>query len=83
MGVEPISLRDVREFENLLPTVAEMIKQADEVKYVGDLSSNISLKLHSAKDRIARSTKEFEERDVAAIHSAMGHVVNQIDAFME
>ena len=66
--MEPISIKDETELKNLLPTVAEMIKQADEVKYVGDLSCNMNLQLYSAKDRITRSTKEFEERDVAAIH---------------
>ena len=45
LDVEPISMQEEREFDNLLPTVAEMIKQADEVKYVGDLASNINLHL--------------------------------------
>lgn len=42
-GLEPISIQEQMEFEKLLPTVAEMIKQADEVKYVGDLAANVNL----------------------------------------
>lgn len=33
----PISFQDEREFSNLLHSVAEMIKQADDVKYVRDV----------------------------------------------
>ena len=60
-----------------------MIKQADEVKYVGDLAANVNLRLHSARDAILQSAKVYEERDVASIASAFGVVVNRVDGFME
>ena len=83
LDVEPISMQDEREFANLLPTVAEMIKQADEVKYVGDLASNVHLHLHRSKEAIFGAAKVFEERDVATIYSALNCVVNRMDSFME
>jgi hypothetical protein len=51
--------------------VAEMIKQADEVKYVGDISSNVNLSLAQSRESILNSTKMFEERNMAGIHAAM------------
>ena len=60
-----------------------MIKQADEVKYVGDLAANVNLRLHSARDAILQSAKVYEERDVASIASAFNVVVNRVDGFME
>lgn len=48
-----------------------MIKQADEVKYVCDLSANISLKLATSKDVILKSAKVYEERDLAQIYSCI------------
>ena len=69
--IEPITMQEEREFENLLPTVAEMIKQADEVKYVGDLVSNVNLHLTKSKKAILKSAKAFEERDMAQIFSVM------------
>lgn len=83
LGVEPITLQEEREFENLLPTVAEMIKQADEVKYVGDLASNMHLRLSKSKEQILDSTKMFEERDMAMIFSAMTQVVKKVDKFVD
>ena len=41
-----------------------MIKQADEVKYVGDLAANVNLRLTMSKDTILNSAKVFEERDL-------------------
>ena len=51
-GSEPITYQDEREFENLLSTVAEMIKQADECKYVSDVSANMSMRLALSKKAI-------------------------------
>ena len=78
---EPISFRDEKEFSQLLPSVAEMIKQADEVKYVGDISANLNLCLAQSKESILNSSKIFEERNMAGIHAAMQHVLNRVDAF--
>lgn len=51
-GSEAITYQDEREFENLLSTVAEMIKQADECKYVSDVSANMSMRLALSKKAI-------------------------------
>ena len=51
-----------------------MIKQADEVKYVCDLSANISLKLATSEHVILESAKVFEERDLAQIFSCVSQV---------
>ena len=48
-----------------------MIKQADEVKYVGDVSANVRLCLTTSKDSIHESTKLFEEKNMAPIHAAL------------
>ena len=49
---QPIDFQDRREFENLLPIMAETIKQADEVKYVNDVSANVKLCLSNSKEHI-------------------------------
>ena len=69
-GGEPISFQDEREFENLLPTVAEMIKQADEVKYVNDVTANVNLRLANSKEAILASTRVYEERNLSKVHTA-------------
>ena len=51
-GSEPISFQDEREFANLLSTVAEMVKQADECKYVSDVSANMNMRLALSKKAI-------------------------------
>ena len=65
----------------MLPTVAEMIKQADEVKYVGDVSANVRLCLTTSKDSIHESTKLFEEKNMAPIHAALLQIVNRVEGF--
>lgn len=60
-----------------------MIKQADEVKYVGDLASNVNLHLAMSKKAIKSGVKMFEERDVAQIASVMHQIVTKVDNFME
>ncbi len=60
-----ITFSDEREFIDLLPTIAEMIKQCDEVKIVSDVSANVNLHLFTSKEKILNSAKIYEERDVA------------------
>lgn len=78
---EPISFQDEREFENLLPTVGEMIKQADDVKYVNDVSANMSLQLAVTRDSILNSAKVYEERNLSKVHAAMAQIVNKVENF--
>ena len=80
-GGEPISFQDEREFENLLPTVAEMIKQADDVKYVNDISANMNLQLAITRDSIINSAKVYEERNLTKVHAAFQQIVNRVDNF--
>lgn len=82
-GSEPITYQDEREFANLLSTVAEMIKQADESKYVSDVSANMSMRLALSKKAIEDQTKEFESRDFKEIHGAFAQIRNKIDNFRE
>ena len=70
-GDDPISENDRIEIVNLCPTVAEIIKQADEVKYVLDLSNSITLHMYNSKEAMLKSTEAFESRDFAKIHSVM------------
>ena len=77
----PISFQDEREFMNLLPAVAEMIKQADEVKYVSDVSANMLVSLATSRDQILNSAKIYEERDISTVHAALLQVVNRVDNF--
>ena len=67
---EAISFQDEREFENLLTTVGEIIKQADEVKFVGDLSCNLNVQLTQTADNILESARIFEERDIQSLGQA-------------
>ena len=60
-----------------------MIKQADEVKYVGDLAANVSVRLALSKEAIINSTKVYEERDVHSIYTAVTQILNRVDGFME
>ena len=60
-----------------------MVKQADEVKYVGDMISNVELQLLSSKSKILEATKVFEDRNVSSIHFALSQVVNRIDGYMQ
>jgi len=71
------------EFGCLLPTVAELVKQADEVKYVGDLSSNLNLSLYNSKDIILESAKVFEERNFTQVFSCMKRIVGKVDSYMD
>ena len=65
----------------MLPTVAEMIKQADEVKYVQDVSANMNLRLATSRDSILNSAKVYEERNLSKVHTAFAAIVNRIDTF--
>jgi len=80
-GSQTISFQDEREFRNLLPTVAEMIRQADEQKYITDISANLNLHLFQSKEQIYSSARLLEDKNVGQIHSAMKAVVNRIDSF--
>lgn len=76
---ELISFQDEREFENLLPTVAEMIRQADEVKYVSDVSANMNLRLATSKDTILESSKVFEEKNISTLHDSIRQISNRVE----
>lgn len=82
-NTEPISVQDEKELQNLTPLVAEMIKQADEIKYIGDVVQNMSLHLSLTKQKMLESTRIFEERDVASIHTALGQVHSRMDGYMQ
>ena len=82
-GGELISFQDEREFKNLLPTVAEMIKHADEIKYTSDVFANMNLKLAFSRDSIISSAKVYEERNLSKVHSALQQVVNRVDSFVK
>ena len=69
------------EFESLLPTVGEMIKTVDAVKYISDVSANMNLHLTKTKHRILNSVRIFEERNLGTIHATLTQVVNRIDNF--
>ena len=56
----PITQKDEKEFENLLPSVAEILKQVDELELVRDISANINLSLCNAKNQIKNSTKALK-----------------------
>jgi len=45
--------------------VAEIIKQADEVKYIGDMIANVELKLSTSKSKILEASKVFDDRDIS------------------
>ena len=82
-GENPISENERIEFVNLCPTVAEIIKQADEVQFVGDLSSNIFLHLYNSRDSMIRSTEAFESRDFQKIYTCINQINNRIESYME
>ena len=58
-----------------------MIKQADEVKYVSDVSANMNLRLATSRDSILNSAKVFEERNLSKVHSAFAQIVNRVESF--
>ena len=80
---DPISLQEEKEMTNLTPIVAEIIKQADEFKYIGDMAQNMNLHLTQTKDKLLGSAKVFEERDVGQIHRAFGFVMHRLDNYMQ
>ena len=82
-GENPISENERIEFVNLCPTVAEIIKQADEVQFVGDLSSNIFLHLYNSRDSMISSTEAFEARDFQKIYTCINQINNRIESYME
>ena len=69
------------EFESLLPTVAEMIRQVDAVKYVQDISANMNLRLTRSKESILNSAKVYEERNMSQIHASFAQIVHRLDNF--
>ena len=58
-----------------------MIKQADEVKYVNDISANMNLRLATSRDSILNSAKVYEERNLSKVHSAFAQIVNRVENF--
>lgn len=78
---DEITFQDQREFSNLLSIVAEIIRQLDEVRVVGDISANVNLHLTQAGDRILSSARVYEERDMASIYSSFQQIVNRIETF--
>lgn len=80
-GADPITFQDEREFSELLPTMAEIIKQADQTKYVNDVCENINLKLVQSKESIFESSKVFDERNLTGIHAAFQQIVNRVENF--
>ena len=58
-----------------------MIKQADDVKYINDVSANMSLQLAVTRDSILNSAKIYEERNLTKVHAAMSQIVNKVDNF--
>jgi len=63
--------------------VAEIIKQADESKYVNDLSNSIMLHMYNSKDAMLKSTEAFESRDFQKIYTCMSQIQNRVDNYME
>ena len=78
---QSISTQDEIEFESLLPTVAEMIRQVDAVKYVQDISANMNLRLTRSKESILNSAKVYEERNMSQIHASFAQIVHRLDNF--
>lgn len=51
--------------------MAETIKQADEVKYVADVSANVKLCLTNSKEKVQSTTEIFANKSMAPLHAAL------------
>ena len=67
----------------MLISVGEIIKLANDSKYVGDVSANLNLKLTSSRDTILKSAEVFEQRDMSKVFSCLRTVVERVDNYME
>ena len=80
---DPITESDERELSSLLPIIGEIIKTADQVKLITNISSGVDEYLCTNEDIIVQTAEQLKEKSMQPIANSIKFIQDNLDNMIE
>ena len=80
---DPVTESDERELSSLLPIIGEIIKTADQVKLITNISSGVDEYLCLNEDIIVNTAEQLKEKSMQPIANSIKVIQDNLDGMIE